>query len=121
MTIMTTTTQTHELEPPRPYADYNVHHSGITEPLRSSSSLTNRVVGAPQPVEFDPTLAPHPEVPYQVENPSWWTRSYRRVPDYRPANRNLDRAERAQSPVVSVVAVIMLTGCSAIAVSSLIF
>ena len=57
--------------------DYDLHHSGSPRnPRRAPSS------NPPQAVVPDHS------------NPSWWPTDHRRVPDYRPANRNLDRTLR---------------------------
>ncbi|KAL4876676.1 hypothetical protein BJY04DRAFT_199603 [Aspergillus karnatakaensis] len=55
-------------------ADYELHHSGAeTSPNNNQS---------PQPSQTS-------------AQPQDWPSEYRRVPPYRPINRNLDRAERA--------------------------
>lgn len=57
------------------------------------------------------TLASHPPVPYPVSNPDWWDRTYRRVPDFRPVNRELDLSDRQQGAVFAFVGAIMVGGC----------
>ncbi|KIW99956.1 uncharacterized protein Z518_10884 [Rhinocladiella mackenziei CBS 650.93] len=57
--------------------DYDLHHSG--DPQRSG------------PPEHPKPQARAPE-PYN--NPHWWPNDHRRIPPYRPVNRNLDRSQR---------------------------
>ncbi|KZM28345.1 uncharacterized protein EKO05_0010457 [Ascochyta rabiei] len=100
-------------------ADYDIHQStpgpNDTEGdiLVGGHTLRQR-----QPDDFDPTLAAHPTVPYAVSNPPWWDNINRRVPPYRPANRELDMEERRQNPVFQLVGRIMITGCMTIASAS---
>ncbi|KAL4818453.1 hypothetical protein BDW67DRAFT_183169 [Aspergillus spinulosporus] len=68
----TTTTSTLSL-----LADYELHHS--TPPSASSSS----------PLQSQ-SLAP-----VQQANPATWPTHHRRIPPFRPINRNLDFAERS--------------------------
>ena len=55
-------------------------------------------------------------------NPANWPTEFRRVPPYRPVNRNLDRSERpnGSNPVEAVVANIMLQGVQLQSVSGLV-
>ncbi|KAJ5240512.1 uncharacterized protein N7469_002103 [Penicillium citrinum] len=101
-------------------SDYDIHYSFSEKP--HTSPHTSKVVTVAgyvrreaQPDGFDPTLAPHPLVPYSVSNPNWWQKAYRRVPDYRPVNKNLDREQRRQSPLFQAVGWFMIAGCSMIA------
>jgi hypothetical protein len=102
-------------------ADYEIQHS----PARQHESTTVEVEVVEgiwregQSPEFDPTLAPHPLVPYPVTNPSWWQRSYRSVPDYRPINTELDLEERRQGLIFMIVGGIMVRGCAMLTVSGL--
>lgn len=67
----------------RTLADYDVHHSG---------SPAN-----PQPAPAPNVHAPQtsPEVASRsTNNPEGWPGNYRRVPDYRPADPNLDLEQR---------------------------
>jgi hypothetical protein len=97
--------------------DYDIHQSLP----QSNDSLHNIEIGGqirpPQPDDFDPTLAAHPPVVGSVSNPAWWESTYRRVPPYRPANRELDLDERRQNPLFQVVGRVMAFGCLTVAVS----
>jgi hypothetical protein len=57
--------------------DYHLHHSENQTP-------------ATQPIASDHLEADG----WQHNNPDWWPTDHRRVPDYRPINRNLDRSQR---------------------------
>lgn len=101
-------------------ADYDIHHSPEKDEDRDGDSVEvmNGVRREAQPAAFDPTLAPHPTVPYPVTNPEWWQRTYRRVPDYRPINRELDLEERRQGLLFTIIGGIMIRGCAMITVRS---
>ncbi|KAL3471861.1 hypothetical protein BJX99DRAFT_16341 [Aspergillus californicus] len=63
-------------------ADYELHHSGIehsSNPTQSNGQTTSSTSSASAP----------------QSQPLTWPTNYRRVPAYRPINRNLDQAERA--------------------------
>ncbi|KAH5319454.1 hypothetical protein HBI12_113500 [Parastagonospora nodorum] len=96
-------------------ADHDIHQS-LPQP---NDSLHNIEIGGqirpPQADDFDPTLAAHPQVVGSVSNPAWWESTYRRVPPYRPANRELDLDERRQNPVFQVVGSVMAFGCMTVA------
>lgn len=98
-------------------ADYDIHQS---QP-QTNDSLHNIEIGGqirpPQPDDFDPTLAAHPTIARLVDNPAWWESAYRRVPPYRPANRELDLNERRQNPLFQIVGRFMAFGCLTVAVS----
>ncbi|RSL95358.1 hypothetical protein CDV31_013918 [Fusarium ambrosium] len=95
--------------------DYEIHHSSPANRQRDGEPGTVIVAGGirreAQPGDFDPTLAPHPPVPYPVSNPEWWPENSRNMPEYRPVNRNLDWDERRQSPLFTVVGGVMVWGC----------
>lgn len=55
-------------------ADYELHHSGDSEEVAVAE------------------LSPHPVPPH--EEPANWDDSHRRVPEYRPINRELDQSQR---------------------------
>ena len=99
-------------------ADYDIHQS----PQQATDNLPRTEIAGQirptQPSEFDPTLAAHPPVARAVSNPEWWDATYRRVPPYRPVNRELDMEERRQNPVFQAVGVVMIFGCMTIAVSA---
>ena len=57
--------------------DYDLHHSG--DPVGCG--------------RLDEPNASHAAV-FEHQNPEWWPNDHRRVPDYRPVNRNLDRSQR---------------------------
>jgi hypothetical protein len=75
--------------------DYELHHSG-------SSERTKR----PEPLESrdNPTL--------EVLNPAGWPTDHRRVPHYRPINRNLYMEERpgGLDPMEAIFIMTMLNG-----------
>ncbi|KAJ5833650.1 hypothetical protein N7474_001961 [Penicillium riverlandense] len=101
-------------------SDYDIYHCPSERPdAQQHTARLVTVAGRPQreaqPPEFNPTLAPHPPVAYPVSNPAWWPRVYRRVPDYRPVNRELDREQRRQRPLFQAVGTFMIAGCSMIA------
>ncbi|KAL4971273.1 hypothetical protein BDW66DRAFT_155819 [Aspergillus desertorum] len=101
--------------------NYKIHQTptGQTEDSDELAPRTVQVTGVLRQARdpaFDPTLAPHPMVPYPVETPDWWESRYRMVPDYRPVNRELDREERRQSLLFTAVGTFMIAGCSLIAV-----
>lgn len=111
-----------DLEPAtlRLLSDYNIHHSAAQNESESKDGLVTIMAGVqrePQPPDFDSSLAHHPVVSYPVTNPAWWPRHWRRVPDYRPINRELDVAERQQKMLFFVVGGIMVWGCCLVAVS----
>ncbi|KAH7134859.1 hypothetical protein B0J11DRAFT_595679 [Dendryphion nanum] len=100
-------------------ADYDIHHSTPQAHNPGSSVLIGgHTLRQRQPPEFDPTLAAHPTVSYPVSNPSWWESTYRRVPEYRPVNRELDLEERRQNAVFRTVGAFMVFGCMTIASSA---
>ncbi|KAE8307054.1 hypothetical protein BDV41DRAFT_569399 [Aspergillus transmontanensis] len=103
--------------------DYDIHQTSAEQPEAPTGvqlmTLANNAQREAQPSDFDPTLAPHPVVPYPVSNPGWWEQAHRRVPDYRPVNRELDREQRRQNPLFTAVGTFMIAGCSMIAVSGL--
>src|SRR4051812_7825081 len=88
-------------------ADYDIHHSPEKDEDREGDNVEG-VRREAQPAAFNPTLAPHPTVPYPVTNPAWWQRTYRRVPDYRPINRELDFKERRQGLIFTIFGGIMV-------------
>ncbi|KAH9231505.1 hypothetical protein K456DRAFT_1841083 [Colletotrichum gloeosporioides 23] len=103
-------------ETTRLLSDYEIHRSIASpgnDPDEDSSLVTvaGGVRRERQPDDFDPTLASHPPVPYPVSTPDWWDRSYRRVPDFRPINRELDLSDRQQGAVFAFVGAIMVGGC----------
>ncbi|SPJ78812.1 uncharacterized protein FTOL_07203 [Fusarium torulosum] len=97
--------------------DYKIHHShqqASSVQQRDGERDTVVVAGVTreaQPNDFDPSLAPHPPVPYPVSNPNWWTDTFRRVPEYRPINTSLDLNERRQMLLFTIVGGIMVRGC----------
>ncbi|KAM0231390.1 hypothetical protein ACHAPO_008500 [Fusarium lateritium] len=97
--------------------DYKIHHSRQQpSSAQQHDGEHNTVIVAgvtreAQPNDFDPSLAPHPPVPYPVSNPNWWTDTFRRVPDYQPINTNLDLNERRQMLLFTIVGGIMVRGC----------
>jgi hypothetical protein len=100
--------------------DYKIHHSSPKHP-QLDRGLPRTGLGASkdaasQSSDFDPTLASHPW-PSSIDTPHWWEDKFRRVPAYRPVNYDLDRKERQQSPLFTLVGKVMIFGCSAIAVS----
>jgi hypothetical protein len=60
------------------------------------------------------------EVKMPVTNPPSWPTGYRRIPPYRPINRNLDRTTRPSGDTVVLFIFIntMLSGCGLLAVRS---
>ncbi|KAL2867213.1 uncharacterized protein BJX67DRAFT_353399 [Aspergillus lucknowensis] len=74
MSTTTTTTTTSIL------ADYELHHSGA-EPTPSRQTSQSQ--------------SPSPSSPPAQVQPANWPSDHRRVPPYRPVNRNLDWNERA--------------------------
>lgn len=99
--------------------DYAIHQSPLADatetpdgPIIIAGTRQQR-----QPSAFDPTLAAHPRVARPTPNPSWWEGTYRRVPEYRPVNHELDPAERMQNPVFRFVGTFMVLGCMTMAVS----
>ncbi|KAH7357512.1 hypothetical protein BKA66DRAFT_574335 [Pyrenochaeta sp. MPI-SDFR-AT-0127] len=100
-------------------ADYDLHRS-TTRPNDAAGDVLvgGHTLRERQPIDFDPSLAPHPTVTYPVSNPSWWQSTYRRVPDYRPVNKHLDLEERRQNAVFTVVGSFMVFGCMTIASSA---
>ncbi|PLB47646.1 hypothetical protein P170DRAFT_447577 [Aspergillus steynii IBT 23096] len=121
--LATSTAQKQEPEPNQTafdlIADYDIHRSPEADAKDSvSEPRTLTVAGVrreAQPAGFDPTLAPHPLVPYLVSNPLWWETQHRAVPKYRPVNRYLDREQRQQGPLFTAVGIFMIGGCSLIA------
>lgn len=99
-------------------ADYDIHHSHEKqeESHEGNIEVVRGVWREAQPPQFDSTLAPHPLVPYPVTNPDWWERTYRRVPDYRPINMELDLEERRQNAIFTIVGGIMVRGCAMLTV-----
>ena len=85
-------------------ADYEVHHSG--------ENIENVTVEDPNPRSR--------EAEAHVDNPDWWDRSHRRVPQHRPVNRNLDREERPDgvNPIERTFIFTMLNGVGLVAVRS---
>ncbi|KAB2569088.1 hypothetical protein DBV05_g12239 [Lasiodiplodia theobromae] len=119
-TTTTTTTTTTRPRLSAALADYEVHQTIPTTPAPSpqSSSSAGTPSREPQSAAFNPTLAPHP-LPYAATNPDGWPAdTFRRVPSYRPVNRGLDREERRQNAVFTVVGTFMIAGCAMIAVSN---
>ncbi|KAK0640533.1 hypothetical protein DIS24_g9270 [Lasiodiplodia hormozganensis] len=113
---MATTTNTTTTRPrlSAALADYEVHQTVPTAPTPPSSSA-GTPPREPQPAAFNPTLAAHP-LPYSPTNPEGWpVGTFRRVPSYRPVNRGLDREERRQNAVFTVVGTFMIAGCAMIA------
>ncbi|KAF2647742.1 hypothetical protein K491DRAFT_614088 [Lophiostoma macrostomum CBS 122681] len=96
-------------------ADYDIHRSTPHPDDTEGSVHVAGQVRQRQPDEFDPTLAAHPTVSQPVTNPEWWESSYRRVPLYRPVNRELDLEERRQNALFRTVGTFMLFGCMTIA------
>ncbi|KAF7177660.1 hypothetical protein CNMCM7691_006021 [Aspergillus felis] len=96
--------------------DYDIHQTPAAQTQAPATfqlvTVANDVQHEAQPPDFDPTLAPHPPVPYPVSNPEWWEQMYRRVPDYRPVNRELDREQRRQNLLFTAVGTFMIAGCS---------
>ncbi|RDL31059.1 Uncharacterized protein BP5553_09848 [Venustampulla echinocandica] len=74
ITTSTNTATTNRLEV---LADYNLHHSE-GQSLSEQSTVSH---------------PPYADALHQ-NNPDWWPTDHRRVPDYRPINRNLDRIQR---------------------------
>ncbi|KAJ6089927.1 hypothetical protein N7467_005143 [Penicillium canescens] len=98
--------------------DYDIKRSPTcTENIQSETNivLVSGILCEAQAPQFDPTLAPHPPVPYPVSNPEWWQDQYRKVPDFQPVNRELDREQRRQSPLFMAVGFFMIAGCSMVA------
>ncbi|QMW44329.1 hypothetical protein G4B11_007749 [Aspergillus flavus] len=94
--------------------DYAIHRSPTEQPETQSPVQMTTVVGdvrrEAQPSDFNPTLAPHPPVPCAISNPEWWQQEYRRVPDYRPVNRDLDSEQRRQNRLFTAVGTSMIAG-----------
>jgi hypothetical protein len=69
-------------------ADYDLHHSG----------------------DVDTSLNAHPTP--SAQNPSDWPTEHRRIPEYRPVNRELDQSERRVylNPIEQVFVGVMFTG-----------
>ncbi|KAH7402663.1 hypothetical protein BKA66DRAFT_449254 [Pyrenochaeta sp. MPI-SDFR-AT-0127] len=74
-------------------ADYELHHSSTTE-------------------DVDTSLNVHPNPSSQAQNPSDWPTEHRRVPAYRPVNRELDQSERRvyQNGIERAFIGVMFTG-----------
>ncbi|KAF2688097.1 hypothetical protein K458DRAFT_428878 [Lentithecium fluviatile CBS 122367] len=92
---VTTTANPHHYQLQTVLADYDLHHSSTEE-------------------EHDPSLNAHP-TPHSESlqhNPSHWPTEHRRVPAYRPVNRELDQSERRVylNPVERVFVGVMFTG-----------
>ncbi|KAH6618433.1 hypothetical protein C7974DRAFT_440632 [Boeremia exigua] len=97
-------------------ADYDIHRS-TPEPNDGYVQIAGQWRHR-QPDDFDPTLAAHPTVARPVSNPDWWEDTYRRVPVFRPVNRELDLEERRQNAVFRTVGAVMVFGCMTIASAS---
>ncbi|KAF4537805.1 uncharacterized protein LTHEOB_11429 [Lasiodiplodia theobromae] len=113
----TTTTTTTRPRLSAALADYEVRQTVPTAPTTAPHPPSSTGTPLePQPAAFNPTLAPHP-LPYAVmTNPEGWPAdTFRRVPSYRPVNRGLDREERRQNAVFTVVGTFMIAGCAMIA------
>lgn len=80
-------------------ADYDLHHTG----------------------DHDTSLNSHPNPAADAQNPSHWPADHRRVPTYRPVNRELDQSERRvyQNGIEQVFVGVMFTGVFLQSVSSL--
>ncbi|KAL6704169.1 hypothetical protein ACN47E_008729 [Coniothyrium glycines] len=100
-------------------ADYDIHQS-VPQPNDSEGEVLvgGHTLRQRQPDEFDPSLAPHPRTLPPGNNPDWWESTYRNVPSYQPASRELDYDERRQNAVFRAVGTIMVTGCMTIASSA---
>ncbi|PVI04316.1 hypothetical protein DM02DRAFT_669140 [Periconia macrospinosa] len=74
-------------------ADYDLHHTPESTP------------------RLDTSLNPHPSSS-QTSNPTNWPTAARRIPDYRPVNRNLVQSERRvyQNGVEQAFVGVMFTG-----------
>ncbi|KAI0973193.1 hypothetical protein F4678DRAFT_478375 [Xylaria arbuscula] len=100
-------------------ADYKIHHSAERDERDSRNrqlvTVADGIQRESQPSDFDSSLAPHPLVPYPVTNPVSWPQHWRRVPDYRPVNPELDVEERRQKPLFFVIGGIMVWGCCFVA------
>lgn len=61
------------------------------------------------------------EAQMPVTNPPWWPTNHRRMPPYRPVNRNLDRTARpsGENAIVFLFINSMLGGCGLLAVRSM--
>lgn len=97
---MTTSTNTTTQSVLHVLADYDLHHSGDPQ----------------DPAEPEP---PNRKATPKVENPSGWDTEHRRVPPYRPINRNLDMDMRPGGTNVAEAIFIatMLNGVQLTAVS----
>lgn len=77
-TVSTTTIPTIQLQSRAYPADYDLHHSNtqsvsdLDDSSTESSSVGNLI----------------------PRNPEYWPDNYRRIPHYRPLNRNLDQSQR---------------------------
>lgn len=60
------------------------------------------------------------EAQTQVTDPSWWPTDHRRIPHYRPINRNMDRTTRpaGENAILFLFINSMLGGCGLLAVCS---
>ncbi|KIX09654.1 uncharacterized protein Z518_00735 [Rhinocladiella mackenziei CBS 650.93] len=100
-------------------ADFEIYQSRSSNSTErdNGSVIVGDVEREAQPADFDPTLAPRPTVAYPVSNPAWWETTFRRVPDYRPINYELDLSERRQNLAFTIVGSTMLLGRFTLAVS----
>ena len=76
--IVTTNSQTHRLRSRGYPADYDVYESDVAAISAPFKQVATRAVE---------------EAP-GASNPLWWPDNYRRIPAYRPINRNLDQNQR---------------------------
>jgi len=99
ITLMAPTTA----EMQRLLTDYEIHLTGAESP--SASSITPANASEVQPTRID--------------SPQTWISNHRRIPDYRPVNRELDWNERTlgSNPFEFVFLNLMFTGVSLNAVS----
>ncbi|KAH7072035.1 hypothetical protein BKA63DRAFT_567964 [Paraphoma chrysanthemicola] len=97
-------------------ADYDIQTSNLQSDHEERTVLVGgHTERQRQPEQFDPTLASHPLAHPGIPNPTWWESTYRRVPDYRPVNTQLDLEERRQNAVFRTVGAFMVFGCMTIA------
>ena len=98
-------------------ADYQIHHSGDDEHVAPPSNATNQ---NPLKLARSPNTAATYEEHDDDEKPQLGRLAHRRVPPYRPINRNLNPEERptASNPAEVMFVVVMLNGVNLNAVSS---
>ncbi|KAL2352243.1 hypothetical protein BJ546DRAFT_850069 [Cryomyces antarcticus] len=68
-------------------ADYELHHSGSTNHVAPQPNAH------PDPRRSDPSSSTHSDTP-TLPNPIDWRTDHRRIPPYRPINRELDQSQR---------------------------